>query len=143
MNLMRKLIGSGSNAASSRSGGGMLYEAANAASSSPNSGASQADYTLGLMHLRKLFGELKSQGTSNNQKELENMLYNMLPLFCKVCFSLFHQSGFVVNTGLPSLYNFYGNALHVKNVEKNNEGSFWTVVIIILIILSGSAICTV
>lgn len=42
------------------------------------------DNTLGLMHLRKLFSELKSPSTGSTQKDLENTLYNMLPLFCKV-----------------------------------------------------------
>ena len=43
------------------------------------------DHTLGLMHLRKLFAELKQPPAGATQNELENMLYNMLPLFCKVC----------------------------------------------------------
>jgi hypothetical protein len=82
MNIMRKLIGSSSNSTATRSGGGMLYDGANAASQS--GGGGQTDYTLGLMHLRKLFTELKSQPANSSQKDLENMLYNMLPLFCKV-----------------------------------------------------------
>jgi len=46
--------------------------------------AQQQDNTLGLMHLRKLFAEFKHPSASASQKELEDKLYNMLPLFCKV-----------------------------------------------------------
>lgn len=50
-----------------------------------SSGSGQpADNSLGLMHLRKLYGELKSSTGGSSQRDLENMLYNMLPLFCKV-----------------------------------------------------------
>ena len=42
------------------------------------------DNTLGLMHLRKLFGEFRHPLPGASQKELEDKLYNMLPLFCKV-----------------------------------------------------------
>jgi len=47
-------------------------------------GAAPADNSLGLMHLRKLYGELKSSTGGSSQRDLENMLYSMLPLFCKV-----------------------------------------------------------
>lgn len=46
------------------------------------------DNSLGLSHLRKLFGELKQPSPGSTQNELENKLYNMLPLFCKVIFCL-------------------------------------------------------
>ena len=42
------------------------------------------DTTLGLMHLRKLFAEFRHPTTKVTQKEQEDKLYNMLPLFCKV-----------------------------------------------------------
>jgi len=47
-------------------------------------GTQPVDNSLGLMHLRKLYGELKSSTAGSSQRDLENMLYNMLPLFCKV-----------------------------------------------------------
>ena len=84
MNLMRKLIGSGGVSAGGRSSAAaaaMLYDGS---ASVPPGGSGQTDYTLGLMHLRKLFTELKCPPSGTSQKELENMLYNMLPLFCKV-----------------------------------------------------------
>ncbi|KAK7508020.1 hypothetical protein BaRGS_00000985, partial [Batillaria attramentaria] len=42
------------------------------------------DTTLGLMHLRKLFAEFRHPSNKVTQKEQEDKLYNMLPLFCKV-----------------------------------------------------------
>lgn len=42
------------------------------------------DTTLGLMHLRKLFAEFRHPSSKVTQKEQEDKLYNMLPLFCKV-----------------------------------------------------------
>ena len=50
----------------------------------------QQDNTLGLMHLRKLFAEFKHPAASASQKELEDKLYNMLPLFCKVGLPFFY-----------------------------------------------------
>ena len=47
-------------------------------------GQHQQDNTLGLMHLRKLFADFR-QTQNATQKELEEKLYCMLPLFCKVC----------------------------------------------------------
>ena len=47
-------------------------------------GQHQPDNTLGLMHLRKLFADFR-QTQNATQKELEEKLYCMLPLFCKVC----------------------------------------------------------
>lgn len=44
---------------------------------------------LGLMHLHKLFSELAHPAHPLNQNEQEQRLYNMLPLFCKVCFTYF------------------------------------------------------
>ena len=42
------------------------------------------DNTLGLMHLRKLFADFRQPPPGTTQQELEDKLYNMLPLFCKV-----------------------------------------------------------
>ena len=50
--------------------------------SSPNS----QDSALGLMHLRKLYVELCCTAQPLSQKEQEDKLYMMLPLFCKVRF---------------------------------------------------------
>lgn len=49
-----------------------------------SSGITAQDNSLGLNHLRKLFGELKQPSPGSTQNEQENKLYNMLPLFCKV-----------------------------------------------------------
>ena len=88
MNIMRKLMGQ--SGASSQTGSGSvpgvgrrsvsgLYDGSGGGGS-----ASPADNSLGLMHLRKLYSELKSSTAGSSQRDLENMLYNMLPLFCKV-----------------------------------------------------------
>ncbi|XP_048248442.1 WD repeat and FYVE domain-containing protein 3-like isoform X1 [Haliotis rufescens] len=42
------------------------------------------DNALGLMHLRKLFAEFRHPTAKATQKDQEDKLYNMLPLFCKV-----------------------------------------------------------
>ena len=42
------------------------------------------DMTLGLTHLRKLFSDFRQSQPGSSQKDLEDKLYNMLPLFCKV-----------------------------------------------------------
>jgi hypothetical protein len=65
MNLMRKIVGHGGAGASSDD--------------------TPPDNTLGLMHLRKLFTDFRHPGAGTSQRELEDKLYNMLPLFCKVC----------------------------------------------------------
>lgn len=87
MNLVRKLMGTpsggspspGSGSASGPRSVSGLYDG------SVGSGSAQpADNSLGLMHLRKLYGELKKSTAGSSQRDLENMLYNMLPLFCKV-----------------------------------------------------------
>jgi len=39
---------------------------------------------LGLMHLKKLFSEYTHPPHPLNEKERDDKLYNMLPLFCKV-----------------------------------------------------------
>jgi len=71
--------GSGSGSASGQRSVSGLYDG------SGGSGCAQpADNSLGLMHLRKLYSELKSSTAGSSQRDLENMLYNMLPLFCKV-----------------------------------------------------------
>lgn len=48
-------------------------------------GTTHQDNSLSLMHLRKLFSEFRHPSTGTPQKDLEDKLYNMLPLFCKVC----------------------------------------------------------
>ena len=53
------------------------------------------DNTLGLMHLKKLFSEFKHPPQGTTQKDLEDKLYNMLPLFCKVSHGKFSDSSFV------------------------------------------------
>jgi len=42
------------------------------------------DNALGLMHLRKLFAEFRHPAPKATQKDQEDKLYTMLPLFCKV-----------------------------------------------------------
>ncbi|XP_041362357.1 WD repeat and FYVE domain-containing protein 3-like isoform X2 [Gigantopelta aegis] len=42
------------------------------------------DNSLGLMHLRKLFAEFRHPAPKATQKDQEDKLYTMLPLFCKV-----------------------------------------------------------
>lgn len=64
MSFMRKLVGGGR-------------------SSAAESGQHHQDNTLGLMHLKKLFTEFR-QTQNCTQTELEEKLYCMLPLFCKV-----------------------------------------------------------
>ena len=50
-----------------------------------NGAANNQDNALGLMHLRKLFSEFRQPASAGaGQHELEDRLYNMLPLFCKV-----------------------------------------------------------
>ena len=39
---------------------------------------------LGLMHLKKLFSEYTHPAHPLSEKERDDKLYNMLPLFCKV-----------------------------------------------------------
>ena len=46
------------------------------------------DNALGLMHLRKLFAEFRHPSPTSTQKDQEDKLYNMLPLFCKVGYHL-------------------------------------------------------
>ena len=68
MNIMRKLWVSGSNPGGNNGGGNNL--------SGSGSGMNQS-ISLGLMHLRKLFGDYTHAPS-------EDKIYNMLPLFCKV-----------------------------------------------------------
>ncbi|KAK2176854.1 hypothetical protein NP493_625g00028 [Ridgeia piscesae] len=64
MNLMRKIVGH------TRGGGEMMQP--------------PQDATLGLRHLCKMFEEFRHSPSGVSQKQLEDKLYNMLPLFCKV-----------------------------------------------------------
>lgn len=47
------------------------------------------DNSLGLMHLRKLFTEFRHPTVKSTQKNQEEKLYSMLPLFIKVIFLIF------------------------------------------------------
>lgn len=67
MNIMRKLWVSGG-------GGGGGGSSGSSGSPAANGGQS---ISLGLMHLRKLFGEWAHAPS-------DDKIYNMLPLFCKV-----------------------------------------------------------
>jgi hypothetical protein len=69
---MRKLRGS------SVGGVGMVDE--------PN--ANTQHTALGLMHLKKLFSEYSHPPQPLAEKEKDDKLYNMLPLFCKVMLEL-------------------------------------------------------
>uniref|UniRef100_A0A8D8WKM9 WD repeat and FYVE domain-containing protein 3 n=1 Tax=Cacopsylla melanoneura TaxID=428564 RepID=A0A8D8WKM9_9HEMI len=71
MNIMRKLR-SGAPGSPSGPGGG-------AAPSTEDS-----SQHLGVMHLKKLFAEFSHSVNHLNEKEKDDKLYNMLPLFCKV-----------------------------------------------------------
>lgn len=73
MNIMRKL----------RGGGG-----ANNALSQDEANSNPQHTALGLMHLKKLFSEYTHPPHPLSDKEKDDKLYNMLPLFCKVncCF---------------------------------------------------------
>lgn len=42
------------------------------------------DNALGLMHLRKLFTEFRHPNADATQRDQEDKLYKMLPIFCKV-----------------------------------------------------------
>lgn len=42
------------------------------------------DNALGLMHLRKLFTEFRHPCAESIQRDQEDKLYKMLPIFCKV-----------------------------------------------------------
>ncbi|XP_060523655.1 WD repeat and FYVE domain-containing protein 3 [Cylas formicarius] len=72
MNLVRKLRGSG-------------ISAAVASTSDSTMGDPSSTHTqLGLMHLKKLFLEYMHPSHPLTDKEKDDKLYNMLPLFCKV-----------------------------------------------------------
>lgn len=47
-------------------------------------GGHPQDNSLGLMHLRKLFAEFRNPTVKSTQKNQEEKLYSMLPLFIKV-----------------------------------------------------------
>lgn len=60
------------------------------AGGSNNTSGTEADPSsthtqLGLMHLKKLFLEYMHPAQPLNDQEKDDKLYNMLPLFCKVC----------------------------------------------------------
>nr|XP_018916724.1 PREDICTED: WD repeat and FYVE domain-containing protein 3 [Bemisia tabaci] len=73
MNIMRKL----------RSGGGLTSMPSTGQQDDGNSNSAQHT-ALGLMHLKKLFSEYTHPAHQLSDKEKEEKLYNMLPLFCKV-----------------------------------------------------------
>ena len=68
MNIMRKLRGSG----------GISTTTGDETIPNPQHTA------LGLNHLKKLFSEYLHPPQTLTKKELDDKLYNMLPLFCKV-----------------------------------------------------------
>uniref|UniRef100_A0A1B6CRC4 Uncharacterized protein n=1 Tax=Clastoptera arizonana TaxID=38151 RepID=A0A1B6CRC4_9HEMI len=68
MNIMRKLRGSGGSNAASQD----------------DSNSNPQHTALGLMHLKKLFSEYSHPPHPLSDKERDDKLYNMLPLFCKV-----------------------------------------------------------
>ncbi|XP_073985786.1 WD repeat and FYVE domain containing 3 bchs [Rhodnius prolixus] len=68
MNIMRKL----------RGGGGAVN------TSVPDEAGTAQHAALGLMHLKKLFSEYTHPAQNLSDKERDDKLYNMLPLFCKV-----------------------------------------------------------
>lgn len=72
MNIMRKLRGGVANASSASSS-----DLSDTAPSSPHT-------QLGLMHLKKLFSEYTHPPHQLTDRERDDKLYNMLPLFCKV-----------------------------------------------------------
>lgn len=79
MNIMRKL----------RSGTGGASNAGGASSQNISEGtdaASAQHNQLGLMHLKKLFTEYTHPKEPLSEVERDFKLYNMLPLFCKVCY---------------------------------------------------------
>jgi len=79
MNIMRKLWVGGA-------GGGAGGGGPNFGSAGPNGNQS---ISLGLMHLRKLFGEYLHAPS-------DDKIYNMLPLFCKVWKGMLFESFCVV-----------------------------------------------
>jgi len=80
MNIMRKLWVSGSGAGSSAGGGSGGNGGSGQFPGSSNTGSTPHSISLGLMHLRKLFGDYLHSPS-------EDKVYNMLPLFCKVSLS--------------------------------------------------------
>lgn len=75
MNIMRKLRGGGTNVGIS-----------SASSTDISEGPPGSPHTqLGLMHLKKLFSEYTHPPHPLTDAEKDDKLYNMLPLFCKVC----------------------------------------------------------
>ncbi|XP_014261988.1 WD repeat and FYVE domain-containing protein 3 isoform X2 [Cimex lectularius] len=70
MNIMRKLRGSAANVVNT----GAIDE----------NNANTQHAALGLMHLKKLFSEYTHPPQPLSEKEKDDKLYNMLPLFCKV-----------------------------------------------------------
>lgn len=69
MNIMRKLRGAGG---------------VNAAAAQDEANSNPQHTALGLMHLKKLFSEFTHPTQPLTDKERDDKLYNMLPLFCKV-----------------------------------------------------------
>ncbi|XP_065351177.1 WD repeat and FYVE domain-containing protein 3 [Cloeon dipterum] len=77
MNIVRKLA---------RVGGGGGSATSNTASAAQKDEQNQNSQhmALGLMHLKKLFAEFTHPSHPLNERERDDKLYNMLPLFCKV-----------------------------------------------------------
>jgi WD repeat and FYVE domain-containing protein 3 len=77
MNIMRKLARVG--------GGGSAASAAPSSAQKEEQNQNSQHMALGLMHLKKLFAEFTHPSHPLNERERDDKLYNMLPLFCKVC----------------------------------------------------------
>lgn len=80
MNIMRKLRGGTSVGGMGSNNTGGLDDC---------TGSTNPQHTaLGLMHLKKLFSEYTHPPHTLSDAERNDKLYNMLPLFCKVSFSI-------------------------------------------------------
>lgn len=94
MNIMRKL----------RGGGGAVN------TSVPDEAGTAQHAALGLMHLKKLFSEYTHPAQNLSDKERDDKLYNMLPLFCKVIIIDFIAiykipSDYILKRGIDWQYN--------------------------------------
>lgn len=79
MNIVRKLRGAGA--------GSIGSSAASGTGESTGDNGPGAHTQLGLMHLKKLFSEYTHPPHPFTDAEKDDKLYNMLPLFCKVCYN--------------------------------------------------------
>lgn len=91
---MRKLRGGNTSVAGNTTGStnSNSNSTSNGTSPTPGSTASNSDAIdsqtqITLMHLTKLFNEYTHPKEPLSEHERDLKLYNMLPLFCKVCFT--------------------------------------------------------